>query len=723
MIQPSDTFAARTRRLASEVQRVRDWSGGDPERLGRLADALVELTGHRLDGHEWAEAAPSAQEAVVVAAKTLARHGPVGPYTPLPDAVRSITALVHLATIQSAAGLHEGAGQTLEAALGLRSQLGHLDLDAALAPATVARALLVWARAGLAAGDPAAGNARAAAAASVPLEDGLLAVDVDVLVADARWAAGWPEPAVEHLLRAVERYDGLALDALREPSRSAPGVAERLGEPLFGLYSAAADRVMAIGAPGLGLTLRRRLIDVLGTLAVRSAPAQQLLLTALADLAGDLRSGGRDEDARDAAELAASIAGDDPLPAARARVPMGPRASWTALPAEEAFGVHTGAVPEPSGRLAAQRGPADRLEQQRRAEAAADREARAADAAAQAERRAAQAERDRAEQERLAAERAAAERAEAERTRARAEAERQAKQRRRAERIAEHQRLAEAERAEREAALRARVHDETDAERAEREELERLAAELAAETERAGSPEPTEPPAPPVEPPEPISLPEPPAEPREQPVESPAPSVETPVSPVRPVSPSDSPVELVESPVPAEELVPAGSAGGAQRESPVESPVPTEDMASTGSTSETPDEPSEAPAESVEPVGPPAPPVETPEAVEESVSTDSFSGTPEQPSSAEAPAADSLAEAREALVRATEGGDRREVRSATEELVELLQARYEAEPDRYLDELLEGLDALAAARWQAGDWWGSRGPGKQAKALRKRHGR
>ncbi|MEZ5090582.1 MAG: hypothetical protein R2719_13245 [Micropruina sp.] len=382
MIQPSDTFAARTRRLASEVQRVRDWSGGDPERLGRLADALVELTGHRLDGHEWAEAAPSAQEAVVVAAKTLARHGPVGPYTPLPDAVRSITALVHLATIQSAAGLHEGAGQTLEAALGLRSQLGHLDLDAALAPATVARALLVWARAGLAAGDPAAGNARAAAAASVPLEDGLLAVDVDVLVADARWAAGWPEPAVEHLLRAVERYDGLALDALREPSRSAPGVAERLGEPLFGLYSAAADRVMAIGAPGLGLTLRRRLIDVLGTLAVRSAPAQQLLLTALADLAGDLRSGGRDEDARDAAELAASIAGDDPLPAARARVPMGPRASWTALPAEEAFGVHTGAVPEPSGRLAAQRGPADRLEQQRRAEAAADREARAADAAA-----------------------------------------------------------------------------------------------------------------------------------------------------------------------------------------------------------------------------------------------------------------------------------------------------------------------------------------------------
>ena len=32
------------------------------------------------------------------------------------------------------------------------------------------------------------------------------------------------------------------------------------------------------------------------------------------------------------------------------------------------------------------------------------------------------------------------------------------------------------------------------------------------------------------------------------------------------------------------------------------------------------------------------------------------------------------------------------------------------------------LDQLATARWQAGDWWGSRAPSKQAKALRKQHG-
>ena len=35
---------------------------------------------------------------------------------------------------------------------------------------------------------------------------------------------------------------------------------------------------------------------------------------------------------------------------------------------------------------------------------------------------------------------------------------------------------------------------------------------------------------------------------------------------------------------------------------------------------------------------------------------------------------------------------------------------------------LDALDQLATARWQAGDWWGSRAPSKEAKALRKQHG-
>ncbi|HMQ36776.1 MAG TPA: hypothetical protein PKA07_04385, partial [Micropruina sp.] len=478
MNQPSDTFAQQTRRLASEVQRLRDWAGGDPTRLGRVADALVGLTAHRLSGHAWAEAAADAQEAVTLSARALAEHGPVGPYTPRADAVRSITALVHLALIQSAAGLHPQAGQVIAAVLGLRDQLSRLELDAALAPRTVAWALLVWARAGLAAGDVAAANARVDAAVAGGADDGeFLAVDLDRAASDARWAAGWPEPSVEFALRAVERYESLALELLERPAQLPPPMLDRLSEPLFGLYGDAADRVLAIGAPGLGLGLRRRLVDLLGALAVARPEAQQMLVSALSDLADDLRGLGRAAEADDVAALASSIAGDaegDGLPR-RERARLGDRASWEPLPPAEAFGVEV--QPAPSGRLAALRGPADAAERERQAEAEAELARRAERDAAEAARLAAEAETRRVEQERLAAEEAERERREAAEA---AERERAERRRKRAERIAEHEREAERERAEREAALRARVSDETPEERAEREELERLAAELAA---------------------------------------------------------------------------------------------------------------------------------------------------------------------------------------------------------------------------------------------------
>ena len=478
MNQPSDTFAQQTRRLASEVQRLRDWAGGDPARLGRVADALVGLTAHRLSGHAWAEAAADAQEAVTLSARALAEHGPVGPYTPRADAVRSITALVHLALIQSAAGLHPQAGQVIAAVLGLRDQLSRLELDAALAPRTVAWALLVWARAGLAAGDVAAANARVDAAVAGGADDGeFLAIDLDRAASDARWAAGWPEPSVEFALRAVERYESLALELLERPAQLPPPMLDRLSEPLFGLYGDAADRVLAIGAPGLGLGLRRRLVDLLGALAVARPEAQQMLVSALSDLADDLRGLGRAAEADDVAALASSIAGDaegDGLPR-RERARLGDRASWEPLPPAEAFGVEV--QPAPSGRLAALRGPADAAERERQAEAEAELARRAERDAAEAARLAAEAETRRVEQERLAAEEAERERREAAEA---AERERAERRRKRAERIAEHEREAERERAEREAALRARVSDETPEERAEREELERLAAELAA---------------------------------------------------------------------------------------------------------------------------------------------------------------------------------------------------------------------------------------------------
>ncbi len=87
--------------------------------------------------------------------------------------------------------------------------------------------------------------------------------------------------------------------------------------------------------------------------------------------------------------------------------------------------------------------------------------------------------------------------------------------------------------------------------------------------------------------------------------------------------------------------------------------------------------------------------------------------------------AERLAAEASALERARESVDsasgRREVRNATESLVEELRVRYEAEPETYLADFLDARDQLATARWQAGDWWGSRAPTKEAKALRKQH--
>ncbi len=704
MSQPSDTFAHQTRRLASEVQRRRDWAGGDPARLGAVADALVDLTGHRLSGHLWAEAASGVQEAVTLAARVLAQHGPVGPYTPRADAVRSITALVQLAVIQSAAGLHAQAEQALAAAFGLREQLSRLDLDAELAPRTIAWALLVWTRAGLAAGEVAAANARADAAVAVTADDGeFVAIDVDRVASDARWAAGCAEPAVEYVLRAVERYEERALAALESSAQLPPALLERLSEPLFGLYSEAADRVLAVGAPGLALTLRRRLVDLLGALAVRSPDAQQPLVAALTDLADDLRGLGRNAEADDLAELAASVTGDsedEALPR-RERARLGARASWTSLPPDEAFGVRTGAQPGPSGRLAALRGPAGEAEENRRTAAEAELARRAREAEQEASRLAVETERLQAEQRRLAAEQAEREAREAAEA---AELERLERQRKRAERIAEHERQLERERAEAEAALRARVSDETDEERAEREELERLAAELAAlETAEEIAEAEAE-----HEAVEDARLAAAAEEQSEQEALAEAERLvaeEAERAERERVATEEAErrrlVELVETQRRAEEEAERlRLAERAELERLAEEEAERQRLAEQAENERLAAE--EAEPESLVEL------VETPE--------------PETLPSPE-PEPDALEHVRASVEEASATGKRRDVREATEALVDELRGRYEADPEHYLDEFLEALDQLATARWQAGDWWGSRGPAKEAKTLRKRHGR
>ena len=159
--QPQDPYAQQSKQLGSAVQRLRGWVGSDPTRTPELADALVRLTEHRLLGHAYTVAAPEAQESVKLAAQLLTANGPIGPYTSVDDAARYVTAVVHLAVIQCAAGLPEAGAETVGSLTELREQLGSLALIEALEPATVIWALTTTARGALATGDLAGANAYA----------------------------------------------------------------------------------------------------------------------------------------------------------------------------------------------------------------------------------------------------------------------------------------------------------------------------------------------------------------------------------------------------------------------------------------------------------------------------------------------------------------------------------------------------------------------------------
>jgi len=676
--------------------------------------------------------------------------------------------------IQSAAGLHQGADQTLAAAFALRDQLTRLDLDARLARETVAWALVVWARVALAESDPPAANARADAAVAVGVSEGFLAVDVDRVAADARWAAGLPEPSVEYGLRAVERYEALALDQFQQSARLSPQLLDRLSEPMFGTYTEAADRLVAIGAPGLGLTLRRRLVDLLGALAVRSPDVPTVLMTALSDLAEDLRSTGRPAEARDVAELADSIAVDAESVQAsgRVRVRLGSPVSWSPLAPNAAFGITSGSQGEPSGRLAALRGPADAEEQQRRLAAEAELAHRADQQAARATLLAAEEQRQHAEQQRLAEIEAGAERRAAEEAARAAERARLEKQRRRAERMAEHQRQLEREQAEREAALRAQVSGETAEERAEREELEHLAAELAAleaeeaaqaqreadelaelergsDEEAAAEAEGAEQQRLLVEQAEVERLASEQAD-LERPAELEAAEQR--------LAADEAEAQLLAAGLAEAERAEQERAARAENarvaaEQAEEERLATEqaereraaEQAEREQAAEQAEREQAAQAEreraeanlqrvaaeeaeqerlaleaaELERVG-----VEQAEEdLREAEAADSSEQAVAPVEPVVAPDQSSLERARADLAQALASGSKKDVRDAGEQLVDALRVRYEAEPEVHLAEFLEALDQLATARWQAGDWWGSRAPSKEAKALRKLHGR
>ncbi len=312
--QTKDGYAQRGKTLASAVQRVRGWVGSDPSRQPELGDALVALTGHRLRGHEFAAAGADAQDSVRQAAQLLTAQGPVGAYTTAVDAARYDTAVVQLASVQLGLGLAEPAGRTVASLDELHEQFLALRLELPLAPETVVHALACTAAGALASGDVITANATAddalrhlrAAGLHEDPDAAYLALDVDRLLSDVRWAAGRPVDALGHLHRARDHWVAVVEGRLDAPAGLSPSLVERLAAPAFPLHRDLADRLLATGEIDLALVTRRTLVDLLRRIG---APGRRQLGPALADLATDLLVADRIEEADEASAESVAVPG------------------------------------------------------------------------------------------------------------------------------------------------------------------------------------------------------------------------------------------------------------------------------------------------------------------------------------------------------------------------------------------------------------------------------
>jgi hypothetical protein len=316
-----------------------------------------------------------------------------------------------------------------------------------------------------------------------------LAMDVNRLVSDSRLAAGRSEEALSYLHAAKDHYDAAVGGRLDEARRLSPALLERLAEPLFAVYRDMADRLVAMDEVDLGLTTRRRLIELLRGLTGRLAdPAPAQLAAALADLAQDLSKLDRLEEAEAASAEAAAIMPQESTEIqelARAMPSLGTEViTWNPLPSTASYAATTAASLDTKivDSAALQRAwqqrtaawlQAERPEAQRK-ELQIMEQARIEVARQEAER--VEAERAAAEQRTAEQAKAAeADRLESERRARAEEAERLERKRRREERLEAHQQELERREAERREAERLE---------AERLELEHLQAEID-ELERA----------------------------------------------------------------------------------------------------------------------------------------------------------------------------------------------------------------------------------------------
>ena len=725
--QPQDPYAQTAKQLSSAAQRLRGWVGSDPSRTPELADALIALTRHRLLGHAYTTAAPEAQESVKLAAQLLTAEGPIGPYTSVDDAARYVTAVVHLAVIQSAAGMVEAAAETVGSLTELREQIGSLPLVDALPSSTVVWALCCTARGVLESGDASQANAYADAILQRVAESGLrevteaayVVVDADRLVSDARWAGGLASDALTHLHLARETYDSVVDGRLVQAARLSPVLRQRLVEPLYGLYRDLADRLLGAGEIDLGIVTRRQLVELLAAVAPQEETARVQLAASLTDLVRDLRSHGRDVEAELAAEELAALPPGDREAAAELTggVSRGQPVRWEPLSAFAGYaGAGAGSAAlaateaqlqrEVAARLAAEREEAQRLAAETEQEARLAAERREAERL-EAERLAAeQAELERLAAERAEAERLAAERAEAERLAAEEEAERAERKRRREERIEAHrleQERIEAERLaaeqreaeEREAARRAadpaaqeqfeleRLQAElAELERVEREAEERAAAEASAEAEARASAE---------------------EDARRRAEEEEAARVEL-----------ERLAEVQRAEARAAEERAKAEAWEAHRRK--EERLEAE-RAEAARLEDARIEAARSEAEQAA--------VEQAEIGETEAEQAALEGTEiEQVEEVPAEAGDDeLTTTYQAWQQAKGQGDRKAARAHNERLVELLRPRAEQNLAEYGPRLLYALEELSSARLRAGELFASRGPAREAKALAKTLGR
>ncbi len=307
--QPRDEHAKQLKQSISLTKQLRGWVVSDPSRTEEFVDALNRVTGLRLLSGLWAEAAPEATEAVGAANKLVASRGPVGPYTPLVDAARYFTALVHVARVQAGMGLAEAAGTTVEAAFAWADQLTSSGLADHLEAQTLVWALDVRAGAALAAGDVARANGMADAALVAARGADLSGERTPVLLealrvdADARWAAQLPDDSINLLREAIGLWDEWTRSDLQQLPRMAKAHLERVLTPALPLNRDLAGRLLARGRGEESLAVHDELTRLEHRTAGRRGDSGRVdLALARASQVWDLTSLGRTEPALRAVE-------------------------------------------------------------------------------------------------------------------------------------------------------------------------------------------------------------------------------------------------------------------------------------------------------------------------------------------------------------------------------------------------------------------------------------